>query len=244
LDKLAEAKNFMVVFPKQTSSRNYQSCWNWFKTSDITRSSPEPSMIAGLVRSIQGSYSVDTHRTYVAGFSAGGAMATVMGATYPDMFAAVGVGSGCEYNGLPCVGYQGPDPAQTGKQAYDAMGSHARVMPVIVFQGDADKVVAPANAPLIVREWQITNDYADNGSADGSIPSAPTKTSNGWVAGGRSYTVTSYGDGHGHNLIDYWVVHGMDHAWSGGSGTQKYSDPSGPNESAAMFDFFSSHPLP
>jgi poly(3-hydroxybutyrate) depolymerase len=201
-------------------------------------------MIAGLTTSIEGNYSVDSHRVYAAGFSAGAAMATVMGATYPDLFAAVGVGSGCEYNGLPCVGYQGPDPAQTGKQAYDAMGSHARVVPAIVFQGDADKVVAPANAPLIVREWQVTDDYADNGSLDGSVPTAPTSSSLGFAPGGRSYTVTTYGDGNGHSLIEYWVVHGMDHAWSGGSSTQQYADPSGPDETAAMFAFFSSHPAP
>jgi poly(hydroxyalkanoate) depolymerase family esterase len=243
-DQLAEAKGFIAVFPKQTSARNYQSCWNWFKTSDITRSSPEPTMIADLTKSVEASYSVDSHRVYVSGFSAGGAEATVMGATYPDVFAAVGVGSGCEYNGLPCVGYQGPDATSTGKQAYDAMGSHARVVPAIVFQGDADKVVAPANGPLIVREWQVTNDYADDGSMNGSVPTKATKTSNGWVTGGRTYTVSTYGDGHGHDLIQYWSIHGMDHAWSGGSSTQQYSDASGPNETAAMWTFFSSHPAP
>jgi poly(hydroxyalkanoate) depolymerase family esterase len=243
-DKLAESKNFIVVFPKQTSARSSQLCWNWFKATDDQRSSAEPSMIAGLATAIKGTYSVDSHRVYVAGFSAGAAMATVMGATYPDVFAAVGIGSGCEYNGLPCVGYQGPDPTSTGQQAYAAMGSHARVMPAIVFQGDADKVVAPANAPLIVREWQVTDDYADDGSLNGSVPTAATNSSFGLSPGGRSYTVTSYGDGHGHDLIDYWVVHGMDHAWSGGSSTQQYADPSGPDETAAMFAFFSSHPAP
>ena len=114
----------------------------------------------------------------------------------------------------------------------------------VVFQGDADNIVAPANAPLIVREWQVTDDYADDGSANGSIPTTPTGTSNGVSSGGRSYTVTTYGDGHGHALIEYWVVHGMNHAWSGGSSSQQYSDPSGPNETAAMYAFFSSHPGP
>jgi poly(hydroxyalkanoate) depolymerase family esterase len=241
-DRLAEAKKFIVVFPKQSSSRNYQTCWNWFRQSDMKRGSGEPSMIADLTTSIEHSYSVDTHRVFVAGFSAGGAMANVMGATYPDLFAAAGVGSGCEYNGLPCVGQQGPDPMQTGKQAYDAMGSNARVMPAIVFQGDADTTVVPANAPEIVREWQVTDDYADNGSLDGSIPTTPTNTSNAAVSGGRSYTVTTYGDGQRHELIQYWLVHGMNHAWSGGSNTQQYADPSGPNETAAMFAFFSNHP--
>jgi poly(3-hydroxybutyrate) depolymerase len=171
-------------------------------------------------------------------------MATVMGAAYPDLYAALGSGSGCEYNGLPCVGYPGPDPASTGKQAYAAMGSHARVMPAVVFQGDADTIVDPRNAPMIVRDWQITDDYADNGSLDGSIPTSPTGTRFGAVQGGRSYTVTTYGDGHQHDLIQYWLVNGMNHDWSGGSSTEPYADPSGPNETAAMYAFFSSHPAP
>ncbi|HUE27301.1 MAG TPA: PHB depolymerase family esterase [Solirubrobacteraceae bacterium] len=243
-DALAESKGFIVVFPQQSTSRNYEGCWNWFLQADMQRGSGEPAMIAGLTTSIQQSYSVDNHRTYVAGFSAGGAMANVMAATYPDLYAAVGVGSGCEYNGLPCVGWQGPDPTQTGKQAYDAMGAHARVMPAIIFQGDADSIVAPANAPLIVREWQITDNYADDGTLNGSIPTNPTGFSYGVSPGGRFYTTTSYGDGHGHELIQYWLVHGMNHAWSGGSASEPYSDPSGPNETAAMYTFFVSHPAP
>ena len=241
-DKLAEAKGFIVLFPQQSSSRNYMSCWNWFQQANMQRGSGEPAIIAGMVSAVEQQGSVDRHRVYVTGFSAGGAMSTVMGATYPDVFAAVGVGSGCEYNGLPCVGYQGPDPTQTGAQAFRAMGAQARVMPVIVFQGDADKTVAPANAPLIVREWQVTDDYADDGSLNGSIPTSPLKTSWGAGTAGGSYTVSTYGDGHGNELIQYWVVHGMDHAWSGGSSSQSYSDPSGPNETAAMYAFFTGHP--
>src|ERR1700759_1214490 len=176
-DSLAEAKGFIVLFPQQSSSRNSQSCWNWFQSADMQRGSGEPAIIAGLVSSVEQKYAVDAHRVYVAGFSAGGAMANVMAATYPDVFAAVGVGSGCEYNGLPCVGWQGPDPTQTGHQAYQAMGSHARVMPAIVFQGDADTAVAPANAPLIVREWQVTDNYVLDGASTGPIPSSPLSAS-------------------------------------------------------------------
>jgi poly(hydroxyalkanoate) depolymerase family esterase len=243
-DTLAEAKGFIVLFPQQSSSRNYENCWNWFLSADMHRGSGEPAIIAGMVSSVEQRYSVDTHRVYVAGFSAGGAMANVMAATYPDVFAAAGVGSGCEYNGLPCVGWQGPPASQTGQEAYQAMGTHARVMPAIVFQGDSDDIVAPANGPLIVNEWQVTDNYVLDGAPTGSIPSAPLSVANGVSAGGQSYTVTHYGDGHGNDLIDYWVVHGMSHAWSGGNSSEMYADPSGPNETAAMYSFFSSHPAP
>jgi poly(hydroxyalkanoate) depolymerase family esterase len=244
LDTVAESKGFIVVYPTQPSSANNQSCWNWFSQPNMQRGSGEPSIIAGMTQAIQQRYSIDTKRTYVLGFSAGAAMATVMGATYPDLYAAVGSGSGCEYNGLPCVGSPGPDPVTSGQGAYNAMGSFARPMPVIAFQGDADTIVVPANGDQLVREWQTTNDLADDGSNNGSMPLAPTSTTNKQVPGGRSYTVTTYGNGHGGELIQYWVVHGMNHAWSGGCGCESYADPSGPNESQAMIDFFLQHRLP
>jgi poly(hydroxyalkanoate) depolymerase family esterase len=244
LDKLAESKGFIVVFPGQTPSANQQNCWNWFSSPNMQRGGGEASIIAGITQTVQQHYSIDTKRTYVLGFSAGGAMATVMGATYPDLYAAVGSGSGCEYNGLPCVGSPGPDPVTSGTAAYKAMGSQARPVPVIVFQGDADTTVVPANGDRIVREWQVTDDLADDGSNNGSMPVAATSTTNKQVAGGRSYTVTTYGNGHGGDLIQYWVIHGMNHAWSGGCTCEQYADAAGPSESQAMLDFFLQHPMP
>jgi poly(hydroxyalkanoate) depolymerase family esterase len=243
LDKVAESKRFVVVFPGQTPSANQQNCWNWFKSGDMQRGAGESSIIAGITQTIQQHYSIDKKRTYVLGFSAGGAMATVMGASYPDLYAAVGSGSGCEYNGLPCVGSPGPDPVVAGKAAHQAMGANARAIPVIVFQGDADTIVVPANGDRVVREWLTTNDLADDGTLNGSVPVAPNATVNKQVSGGRSYTTTTYGNGHGGELIQYWVVHGMNHAWSGGCSCAQYADPTGPNESQAMVDFFLRHSL-
>src|ERR1700750_1056788 len=143
-DALADAKGFIVVYPEQPSSANYLSCWTFFQQQHMSRGSGEPSLIAGMTGQVQQQYTVDTHRTYVTGLSAGGAMADVMAATYPDVYAAAGVASGCEYGaGAACAGYQSADPEQAGKQAYEAMGSHAREMPFIVFQGDADTTVTP-----------------------------------------------------------------------------------------------------
>lgn len=116
-------------------------------------------------------------------------------------------------------------------------------MPAIIFQRAADNIVAPANAPLIVREWQVTDDYMLQGSATGPIPSTRSSVSLGFSPGGASYTVTKYGDGHGSDLIEYWLVHGMNHAWSGGSSSKMYADQSGTNERAAMYAFFAGHAL-
>jgi poly(3-hydroxybutyrate) depolymerase len=123
------------------------------------------------------------------------------------------------------------------------MGSRARIMPVILFQGDQDTTVPPVNADQLLKQWQVTNDLADDGAANGSVPSTPTKTVNGQVPGGRSYTVRTYGDGHGGVSAEYWLVHGMTHAWSGGSTSQSYADPQGPDATAAMYAFFMAHPM-
>jgi poly(hydroxyalkanoate) depolymerase family esterase len=245
LNDLAAQKKFIVVYPEQTSSRNYMSCWNWFQTAHQNRGSGEPALIAGVTNQIKQRYSVDSKRVYVTGLSAGGAMAEVMAYTYPDLYAAAGVGSGCEYGaGAACAGWRSADPVQAGQAAYKAMGRFARPMPFVVFQGDADTTVPPVNADQLVRANQVAADWADDGAFNGSIPTAPTNVVNGQVPGGRSYTTSYYSDAQGHELGQYVVVHGMGHAWSGGDPTQQYADAAGPNESAAMYDFFMSHPAP
>jgi poly(hydroxyalkanoate) depolymerase family esterase len=243
-DQLAEAKGFIAVFPEQPQSANQQSCWNFFQDAHTHRGSGEPAMIAGITGWVQQHYSVDAKRTYVAGLSAGGAMASVMGATYPDVFAAIGVGSGCEYGATAaCAGYQSTDPAKAAQSAYSAMGSFARVMPVIAFQGDKDTTVPPVNADQLVEQWSRTADLADNGQSDGSIGNAAAKTTEGQVPGGHSYTIRYYNDARGNPLVEYWTVHGMSHAWSGGCSCQKYADPQGPDETSAMYAFFMNHPM-
>jgi dienelactone hydrolase len=195
---------------------------------------------------IEYNYAVDPGRVYAAGFSAGGAFASVLAATYPDVFAAIGIGSGCEYAATPtCAGYKSADPQQAAQQAYKEMGSHARPMPFITFQGDQDTTVPPANADQLVQQWLTTDDLADDGTLNGSVPTRPAKTSFGWPrTGGESYTVRNYVDSHRAELAQYWVVRGMKHAWSGGDPSQQYSDPSGPDETAAMYAFFLGHTAP
>jgi poly(hydroxyalkanoate) depolymerase family esterase len=244
-DQLAEAKDFIVVFPQQSQSNNNLQCWDFFQNADMQRSGAEPSQIAGLTRWFQKNYSVDAHRTWVDGFSAGGGMTSVMAATYPDLYAAAGIESGCEYaSTAACAGSQGIDPASAGQQAYSAMGSHARVMPVMLLQGDQDKTVPPVNASQIVQQWQVTDDLADDGARNGSVPSNPVSITQGQVPNGHSFTVTVYFDGQGKELLQYWLVNGMGHAWSGGCSCEPYSDPAGPDATGAMYAFFVKHPLP
>ena len=165
-------------------------------------------------------------------------MAAVMGATYPDRYAAIGIGSGIQYGGSNL------DPTQAGQAAYQAMGSHARPMPTLIFHGGQDQIVPVANADKLVRQWQTTADLADDGALNASVPAAPVRTLGELSAGGRSFTVNRYNDAQGQEFVQYWLVPDMGHAWSGGCSCTAYSDPAGPDETAAMYDFFTSHPMP
>jgi poly(hydroxyalkanoate) depolymerase family esterase len=242
-DKLAEAKGFLVVFPEQNANSNSQKCWNFFQGEHMQRGSGEPAEIADLTTWVEQNYTVNPDMVYVNGLSAGGAMASVMATTYPDLYAAVGIGSGCEYAATAgCAGSKSAPPVQAGQSSYQVMGAQAHKMPFIVFEGDADTTVPPVNAAQVVEQWQVTNDWIDDGANNGSVPRAPTSTTTEVAPGGRSYTLNSYGDGHGAELGQFWLVGGMGHAWSGGCSCQSYSDPAGPDETAAMYAFFVAHP--
>jgi poly(hydroxyalkanoate) depolymerase family esterase len=233
LDSLAEAKHFIVVYPQQDRHANPMSCWNWFINQNMQRGSGEPAIIAGLTQWVQTHYSIDPDRTFLLGFSAGGAMADVMGATYPDLYAAIGIGSGIQYGGIdPTV-----SPTQAGHKAFAAMGSYARVVPVEIFQGGQDDIVPPSSATKLVGQWETT----DNLAAAGTVPSSPTETRSQQSLGGKTYTVAHYANAHGQDVIQSWMVPSMKHAWSGGCSCQQYSDPAGPDESSAMYDFFLKH---
>lgn len=161
-------------------------------------------------------YSIDGQRVFVVGMSAGGAMTSVMGATYPDVYAAVGVHSGCEYDGYPCGASGGPDPVAQGATAFAEMDVFARVMPAIVFHGDKDTTVYPITASRSSRQWVSTDDHADDRTHNGSIATTPSSTVARPVTGGRSYSVDSYVDGAGAPLIERWLVYGMGHGCSRG----------------------------
>lgn len=241
---LAESRTFLTVYPVQPSSANPALCWNWFLAADQARAQGEPSLIAGITQQVMDGWSVDDKRVYVIGASAGGAMSVIMGATYPDRYAAVGVVAGCEFGGAPCGTSGGPDPAMQGQLAYQAMASSARPVPVIVFHGDADAVAAPINGQQVTQQWVATDDWADNGAHDGTVPATAASTMTLQVPNGRSYDRTQYDDHAGALLVDYYVVHGAGHAWPGGPASATFTDPMGPDATTISYDFFLAHPRP
>jgi len=204
-------------------------------------------VLAAVIEQVTASYKVDADRLYVAGISAGGAMAVILGVTYPDLIAAVGVVAGLEYRaasgmseGLAAMKRGGPDPERQGLAAFEAMsqGLGARPRhraPVIVFQGDADRYVNPVNASQIISQWARTNQCLNGHSKPGIVAQAPTR---GSVPGGRSFERYAYHDGAGHLLMEKWMVEGMCHAWPGSPVAADYADPKGPNASQEMWRFF------
>jgi poly(3-hydroxybutyrate) depolymerase len=138
----------------------------------------------------------------------------------------------------------GPDPDLQGLIAYTAMGPQARVVPVTVFQGDADDTVAAASGDRVVRQWLATTRRASNGATPPPDFAHPDLVRDGRAPGGLPFSVRTWQDAHGTPLLEYWVVSGLGHAWSGGAAGGAFSDPRGPSATHAMLGFFSHHRLP
>ena len=236
MNELAEEHTLLVAYPAQAGNANMQKCWNWFQAADQQRGRGEPSLIAGITRQVVEEYEVTEGRVYVAGMSAGGAMAAIMGATYPDLYAAIGVHSGLA-----------PGSANDMSSAFTAMrhggpivtprrspnGEHTEIVPTIVFHGDRDTTVHPRNGERLMAHPDIA------GGQNGSSPRVRTRQ--GRVPGGHEYTRFTYRDGDGRDIVERWSVHGLGHAWSGGRHPGSYTDPRGPDASAEMVRFFGYH---
>lgn len=249
---LAEQHNFIVVYPQQSKSSNHNLCWNWFLPANQVRGSGEPASIAGIVHTIKNAsmtWTIDPTRVYVAGISAGAALAVILGVTYPDLFAAIGVHSGLEYQAatntntaFKVMRRGGPEPTQQGLIAYNVMSNHARLIPTIVFHGTNDQFVAPLNGDQAVQQWIQTNTLASQGSYTANF-FQPDNVTYEQVPGGRAYTTASWHNADGEEVQAYWKISGMDHAWSGGNSGSTYTDRKGPDASLAIYTFFMAHPL-
>jgi poly(hydroxyalkanoate) depolymerase family esterase len=243
MNLLAEKKLFFVAYPAQANGANPSKCWNWFQPTDQQRGSGEPSIIAGITKQIANTYKIDPRRVYVAGLSAGGAMAAIMGMSYPDLYAAIGV-----HSGLACgAGYDLPSAfaaMQNGGQKNDlplTAGTRNKIVPTIVFHGDLDKTVHPCNGELVLTQWATSEARGKSSSVAGkNLRVSKTKQE---IPNGHSYTRSIYHDASNRAVMEQWLVHGAGHAWSGGSPNGSYTDPKGPDASQEMVRFFYEHPL-
>jgi poly(hydroxyalkanoate) depolymerase family esterase len=228
---IAEEQTCFVVYPAQHSEANQAKCWNWFRTADQQRDRGEPSLIAGITRQIMRDYSVDPRRVYVGGLSAGAAAAAIMGATYNDLYAAIGV-----HSGLACgAATDLPSAFVAMRQGGGADGNtilgDGPPVPIIVFHGDRDATVHPNNGDQILERSMKTT-------------STKSKVHRGRVPEGHAYTRTVHIDASGRGIFEHWNIHGAGHAWSGGSPAGSYTDPRGPDATREMLRFFLEHSLP
>jgi poly(hydroxyalkanoate) depolymerase family esterase len=243
MNPLAEEHGCLVAYPAQPSSANASKCWNWFSPGDQQRDRGEPSLIAGITRRIMADHPVDPARVYVAGLSAGGAAAAIMGAAYPDLYAAVGVHSGLAVgaaNDLPSAfaAMRGGAAATAAGAAHSPSGraparGQRRIVPTIVFHGDRDTTVHPRNGDQVIAQAR--------GTATAELQATAT-VQQGQAPGGRAYRRTLQADAGGRAVLEQWVVQGAGHAWSGGSPAGSYTDPQGPDASREMLRFFLEHP--
>ena len=231
MNRLAEEHGFIVAYPGQPVSANQTACWNWFNLTDQMRDAGEPSIIAGITRAIMAEFDIDAERVYVAGLSAGGAMAAIMSATYPELYAAAGIHSGLAYGSATDVAsafaaMRGTSsPAAPAQRKSRLKSAHGRVR-TIVFHGASDQRVHPSNAETILAE------------ARAGLTGPAQETQHVGSAGGRAYTRTVITDASGVPHVEHWAIEGLGHAWSGGSPEGSYSDQHGPDASREMLRFF------
>ena len=238
MNELAAKTPCMVLYPEQRPKANQMRCWNWFDSAHQGRHAGEPALLAALTRQVMARYPVDPTRVYIAGLSAGGAMAAIVAAHYPDLFAAVGV-----HSGLP------PGAAHDAMSAFSAMrrGAHShtpsvsgtleRGMPTIVFHGDADRTVHPDNGDQIVLA-AIAALTASGVTLTRTLVPQKLPTCAGQLRQARR---TVYSALDQRSYVEHWFVAAGPHAWSGGNAAGSFTDPHGPDATAAMLTFFLQH---
>lgn len=219
MNLLAEEYGCLVLYPEQAAGANHSQCWNWFEGAHQGRDGGEPSLIAGMTRQVMREHDADAGRVYVAGLSAGGAMAAVMAAGYPELYAAVGVHSGLPVGSAHDLMSALNAMKGAGKKKRKAAAG-ARTVPAIVFHGDRDAVVHPSNGEAVYRQFTHGAGVAETEER------------------GQDYTRAVARDTAGRPVAEHWTLHGAAHAWSGGSTAGSYAVDSGPNASAEMLRFF------
>jgi poly(hydroxyalkanoate) depolymerase family esterase len=246
----ADRHGFVVVYPRQSQEANAQRCWNWFLPEHQERGAGEPAAIAATLRRLLGpdaKQAVDPARVFVAGLSSGGAMAAVVAYAYPDLVAAFAVHSGIAYRAatsmpaaFAAMSGGGADPTLHGGAAHAAMGQRARPVPSMVVHGTEDPTVAPVNAAQVLGQSMAANALAAPG-APAHDPARPTETETGRgrQAGGHAFTTARWRDDESGAVVhESLTVHGMGHAWSGGTQGGSHTDPRGPSATEAIWRFF------
>jgi poly(hydroxyalkanoate) depolymerase family esterase len=239
MNAAAAQAGVLVLYPAQSPWANSQGCWNWFEPQHQRRGTGELALLVAMVDDVAAHQQpLDRRRIYVAGLSAGGAMAALLGSEYPDVFAAIGVHSGVQAKAVRNL-HDALQVMDHGPQTDPALLTPGPHLPVIVFHGDLDDTVHARNGEYLV----------DAVLADAIRRGVPLqrRSCSGQSAAGQAYTRTVYWEGHHEQmpdrvLVEHWQLHAGGHAWAGGSAQGSYTDPNGVNASQEMLRFFLQHP--
>ncbi|RKN38262.1 alpha/beta hydrolase family esterase [Micromonospora endolithica] len=245
-NRLADQKGFIVIYPTQLISRNPIACWNSADPRHQHRHTGEPALLAGVARQVVDKYHADPARVHVAGASSGAGTAVILAATHPDVFATVTSVAGGEY-GLNQVDPDDPDstsPLDTARQAWAQMGDRARRVPLLVIQGERDKVVPPLVATRLVEHWTALGDLVDDGLPNDSLDLTEETVSVPAAAGRHGYTHTTVSARDGSSIVEAYRVQDMGHVWPGPDGDGRYTDHAGPDVSTIVWEFAARHPMP
>ena len=245
--QVAEQRGFIVLYPDvDAADLAHGGCWKgiWDPGAE-GQGRGDAGAIAAMTREVVGTWRIDPGRVYVIGISAGGFESSILGASYPDVYAAIGIHSGAAYTRveLGCLA-EGVSPSTTATLAHAALGAmaaHARAIPVIVFHGDQDEVVPYRCGEQALHQWLDTDNLVLEREHRAPVLGRRAAVRQSVVPRGRTYTVVSYPDGQGCAVAQFWTIHGMGHAWSGGSSdpsVSRYVDPRGPSAAAASSSFF------
>jgi len=226
MNVLAEKHGLAIVYPAQTGQDNPASCWNWFKPGNQSRGTGEPALLASLTRKLMRDHGLDRGRVFVAGLSAGGAMAAILADVYPDVFSAAGIHSGLARGSARNMLSALSAMRDGGCTEVSAPSRLPQVTPArrIVFQGDNDTTVHPSNAAIIVA----------SAMGEGATAAKITRR----TVRGRGYSRSHFTGPDGAVQVELWMLEGAGHAWSGGRAAGSYTDRRGPDASAQMLRFF------
>jgi poly(hydroxyalkanoate) depolymerase family esterase len=245
LEALAATKRFYVLSPQQKGTQNANGCWNWFDAENQQRGSGEPADLVALLDDVRKKADVDGAKIFAVGFSAGGGMTSILGATYPDVFSGLGVHSGLAYRAASspllatwAMAQGGPNPTGQGDDAYLAMGIHAKGMPVIIIHGDTDFTVRPVNAEHLVTQWVQTNDWATDGQDDDNIDDVPEFTAYEEKGGKRCQRKVYQDEKTRRVWVESLRISEMGHEFSGGLEAAPFVVTEGPSAVEAFVRFF------
>lgn len=237
-NSLADEYGFYVIYAEQKTANNSSQCFNWFESNDIRRGYGEAASLKSMVDYMKNNYSIDQSNVFVTGFSAGGAMTTVMMSTYPDVFTAGAVMSGLPYKVaigsneafMAMFGNINKSPEQLGDLVRSGYPSYSGNWPrLATFHGDADYTVYFMNQRELMEQW--TNVHNTDQIADQEL----NPFMNNPVV-----TRKDYQDANGRKAVTSYSIQGLRHAIAVDPGSEEYQG--GKTGSYAVdANFFSSY---